>query len=247
MGEKLNIQAIRVFLLIITFVLLANSSVNGADNSFPCGADPTKKLDLMITCQMQGAQERRYYVKIINRSSTPVYYSNANLSMKLWVNEPQLRCAAVTGQNGEVFDASGTRVGNVQIKGNTYSDFYQVPYFQENAQHKANQEVKVNFVYQGGEVNHIPAGGWVQGFQIMITASCSFMSQNHRPLYAYLSSGIYSDASYDNTYASLPGNWTDFSDDYSGLPYGQNSCGGNMAGPYYDDRHFALYSNNTLI
>ena len=250
MGEILKVHATRRFLSDIIFLFLLviiYSNIYGAENSFPCGADTTKKLDLMITCQMQGAQERRYYVKIINRSNAPIYYSNANLSMKLWVNEPQLRCVVVTGQNGEVFNASGIRVGNVQIQGNTYSNFYQVPYFQENAQHRANQEAQVGFVYQGGEVNYIPAGGWVQGFQIMITASCSFMSQNYRPLYAYLGSNVYSDASYYNTYASLPGNWTDFSDDYSGLPYGQNSCSGNMAGPYYDDRHFALYSNNTLI
>jgi RHS repeat-associated protein len=214
----------------------------------PCGSDIFSKLDLMVACQMQGTQERRYYLKIINHSNAPVYYSTANLSIKLWVYEPVLRCASITGQNGEVYNSSGTRIGNVQIEGNTYSDFTAVEYFQESAQHKANQVVKINFNYAGGEVSYIPAGGWVQGFQVMVSASCSFLSDLYRPLYASLNnSTTYSDASCYITFASSYGLWTDFSDDYSGLPFGQSDCSGNMVGPYYDDHHFALYSNNVLV
>ncbi|HNZ29298.1 MAG TPA: hypothetical protein PKJ42_04830, partial [Candidatus Goldiibacteriota bacterium] len=68
----MNTHAIRRFFLAAIFIIIADTFISGSDSFLPCGADTAKKLDLMITCQMQGAQERRYYVKIINRSSTPV-------------------------------------------------------------------------------------------------------------------------------------------------------------------------------
>ena len=186
----------------------------------PCGSDTHKKLDLMVNCQQTGAQDRRYYLKILNRNNTSVSFQSLKLSFKTWVYEPHLRCIAVCGQNGEVYDAAGNRTGNMVLQGGAYYSFVSKGYFEENPPHRSNQEGGVPLTWQSGEVN-IPAGGWVQGFQVLLTSggSCPAGAEN----------------------------WQDFTDDYSGLPAGQSACNGNMAGPYYDDHHFAVLSGGVLV
>lgn len=231
--------------------------------ALPCGADINKKIDLQITCQQTGAQDRRYYIKIINRRNSQVDFNSLNLFFKLWVYEPQLRCISVCGQNGEVYNSSGARIGNIIIRGNTKYNFVSTPLFIENDSHKSNQEGVVPLIYTGGEVSYIPAGGWVQGFQILISSVCdSFAGVNDINQYFFTeevidSNKIISDMVWTikpgDILASLSafmvgaGNWENFNDDYSGLPLGQNSCNGNMAGPYYDDHHFALFFGDVLI
>ncbi|HEY5038174.1 MAG TPA: hypothetical protein VIJ93_03780, partial [bacterium] len=185
-----------------------------------CGADTSKKLDLMVNCSEQGIQDRRWTFLIVNNNSVPLTIQAAKLSMKVWLFESQLRCTAMVGNNGTVFNSTGGTVGNMQLVGNTYSIDASMAEIDESSTHKANQSGAVTLTYQTG-VSVIPAGGWMQGFAIIGTSA----------------------ASCNNT----AGNWDSFTDDYSGLPSGQTSCNGAQNGPFFDDHHFALYSNGVLV
>ncbi len=186
----------------------------------PCGALTTPGLDLMVNCQMTGVQDRRYYLKIRNTGSVPLTMQALNLSFRVWVNEPKLRCIVLTGQNGDVYDGAGNRINTMQVVGNQYYTFASSPYYVENASHKSNQVGTVPIVFQSG-VSVIPAGGWVVGYSVLLTSagSCPTGAEN----------------------------WQNFADDYSGIPQGQTTCDGNIAGPYYDDHHFALLKGGVLV
>ncbi|HVZ80671.1 MAG TPA: hypothetical protein VHE12_07710, partial [bacterium] len=184
-----------------------------------CGADTTKKLDLMVNCSEQGAQDRRWTFLIVNNGSSPLTMQSANLSLRMWLFEPHLRCVAVVGNNGDVFDSDGNRLGNMQLQSNVYTTSTSISEVDESASHKANQTAAVSLVYSGS-VSVIPAGGWVQGFAIIATSGDSCGTNE---------------------------NWTNFNDDYSGRPSEQSSCNGTQSGPFYDDHHFALYSNGSLV
>ncbi len=184
-----------------------------------CGADTSRKLDLMINCGEQGLQDRRWNFLIVNNGSAPLTLQSAGLSLKLWFFEPGLRCLAVTGNNASVFNASGTLVGNSVIQSNVYTTDSSITEVDESSTHKANQAGTVALVYQSG-VSVIPAGGWVQGFTIIATSGDS---------------------------CGTATNWNNFNDDYSGLPNGESSCTGTQSGPFFDDHHFALLCNGTLV
>jgi hypothetical protein len=244
-----------IFVIIfLSFMLLSLSLPSHA--AAPCGADISKKLDLQVTCQETGAQDRRYYVKIFNRGTSDISFQNLNLTMKVWVYEPELRCLTVCGQNGDVYNSSGAKIGTAVIQGNVYSNFVTQPLYIENSSHKSNQEGTYSFIYQSGQ-STIPAGGWVQGFQIIFSSACGGLSEGNK-INKFVYDGkfyygvpVVSDAVHevppgsiiadDGMIAMGSGNWDNFNDDYSGLPLGQSSCGGNIAGPYYDDHHFAKY------
>lgn len=184
-----------------------------------CGADTSKKLDLMINCSEQGLQDRRWTFLIVNNGSSALTMQSANLSLKVWFFEPGLRCVAVVGNNGDVFNSSGSRLGNMQLQSNVYTTCSSMAEIDESTNHKANQSASVALTYSGG-LSIIQAGGWVQGFSIIGTSGGS---------------------------CGTAVNWNSFSDDYSGLPSGQSSCTGTQSGPFYDDHHFVLYSNGTLV
>ncbi|HEY5038792.1 MAG TPA: hypothetical protein VIJ93_06960, partial [bacterium] len=184
-----------------------------------CGADTSSMLDLQVTCVEQGSQDRRWAFKIVNNGPSPLDIRTANLSLGLWFFESRLRCLAVTGSNGDVFASNGTRVGSLQITGNTYTHDVSTAEFDESPAHKSNQAGSVRLVYLSGQAV-IPAGGWVQGFTVLGTSSAA---------------------------CGTSGNWDNFNDDYSGLPNGQSSCGGSPNGPFFDDHHFALFDNGKLV
>ncbi|HUO58085.1 MAG TPA: hypothetical protein VMV05_07900, partial [bacterium] len=184
-----------------------------------CGANTSLKLDLMVTCSEQGVQDRRWTFLVVNNASTPITLNSAHLSMRVWFYEPGLRCVALVGNNGIVYNSSGGQVGAMQLVGNVYTTCASMTEFDESSTHKANQGGAVTLTWQGG-VSVIPAGGWMQGFAIIGTSGDS---------------------------CGTATNWNNFNDDYSGLPSGQSSCNGSQSGPYYDDHHFALYSNGVLV
>jgi len=170
---------------------------SGTSSEPICGADYSKGLDLWINCGQQNNQDRRYFIKIVNRGSTPATIQALGLKMRVWVNEPKLRCFGFAGSNGDVYAADGTRLNLMQIVENpSYAQSVSIPFYQENTTHKANQYADLPLVYQSG-ISVIPAGGWVQGYQVQ------FLSGGSCP--------------------SGAENWNDFSDDYSGLPNGQTS------------------------
>jgi spore germination protein YaaH len=181
---------------------------------------PVFALDLQVSCIQQTSQERRWALKIVNNGSAPMTFSSA-LSVGLWFYEPQLRCMVWVSSNADVYNSAGIRLGLVEMQSNqTQQDQWLSPAVDESSTHRANQSGAMTLVCQGG-VSVIPPGGWVQGLVLDATAG-----------------------------GSCPGgagNWTDFTDDYSGLPAGQTSCNGSTSGPYYDDHHFALYENGSLI
>ena len=184
-----------------------------------CGTDHSQQLDLQVNCGQQDSQSRRWNFKIVNNGSTPLDVRTAGLGLRLWFFESRLRCVVVTGNNGDVFNASGVRLGPMQIVDNSYVSGVAIPECDESASHKANQSGSVQLAYESG-VAVVPPGGWVQGFTVMATAAAS---------------------------CNPPaGNWDNFGDDYSGLPLGQSSCGGNQNGPFFDDHHFGLLVNGLL-
>jgi len=258
--------------LYFVFILTPSSVLaDSNDNIYiPCDADFTKKLDLMVNCSLHGKDERRYYLKIINRNNEAIDIRDINLAIKLWLYEPELWCITLTGQNGEVYDGNGNRINAMQIESNNFCSFVSKEIFIEDKNHKSNQEGSSFIIYKSG-VATIPAGGWVQGFEIFITSKCNFLkpAENRQKIYyAYLPDnmknkeqtvipgGMY-EASGRIILASNNGyvKWRDddketcygIFDDYSGIPSNQGKSNGNIMGPYYDDHHFALYSGSSLI
>jgi hypothetical protein len=199
-------------------VASANSAAVITGQTGVCGADTSLELDLQVACVQQSNQERRWALKIVNNSSSPLTLQGANLAFRVWVFESALRCVVVEGDNGDVFTSAGVRVGPTQLVGNVYSPDVSMPEFDESATHKANQYGTVPLTYQSG-VSVIPAGGWIQDLVVGATAGGS---------------------------CNPSGNWDNFNDDYSGLPNGQTACNGNTSGPYFEDHHFALYVNGVL-
>ena len=185
-----------------------------------CGANPALGLDMMLDCSEQGLQDRTWYFIIANNSSVPFTISSAGLSMQIWVYESQLRCTALTGSNGNIYNSSGVEVGAMVLAGNTFSKNTSITEFDESSTHKANQYGIIPITYQSG-VSVIPAGGWMQGFAIYETAASEC--------------------------GNVSGNWDNFADDYSGLAGAQTACNGNPSGPYYSDHHFVLLSHGQLV
>ncbi|HTC22319.1 MAG TPA: NHL repeat-containing protein, partial [bacterium] len=175
---------------------------------------------MMVTCVEQGLQDRTWDFLIANNGSVPFTISSAGLAIRIWVYESQLRCSALTGSNGNVYNSSGVQVGAMQLTGNIYNKNTSMTEIDESSTHKANQYGTISITYQTG-VSVIPAGGWMQGFAIYETSA--------------------------GECGNTAGNWDNFADDYSGLPATQTSCTGSQSGPYFDDHHFALYSNGTLL
>lgn len=206
---------LKIFFAVVMPAALGGMAFTAPLPAIPACVSPisSPKLDLQIRCSGQDPQSRRWLLKIVNNDSVPV--TIGNLSVGLWFYESEMLFGRFTGTNGDVYNAGGTRLGPFSPSNNSAVSLVS-PACTSDPTHMANR--KALFVLTGASgVTVIPAGGWLQGLEIQVsacgTASCT--------------------------------NWQNFNDDYTQFPPAQGSCGSGSA--YYDYSNTALYYQNNLV
>jgi YD repeat-containing protein len=136
-------------------------------------------VDLQVNCSTQDTQGKRYNFKIINNGAAPLTLVGLDLAVRMWFNEPQLRCGVISNNVGAVYSSDGTRMGVINFTRYGYNQAVSITPITDVNGKTSNQVLTEPVSYDSG-VLIIPPGGWAQGLQIMSTSggSCAGGADN---------------------------------------------------------------------